>query len=127
MVVWYKTDRWDRLVGVVWCDGKDTNLNMIDRGMAWHFKRYAHEQSPDDREAYSAAEIAAQASRRGLWSDPDPVPPWEWRKKMTDRSFDEIQLMGCDVMRIHLCPGDFADEHGNLVETDHVFEQKLVI
>ena len=27
----------------------------------------------------------------------------EW-KKMTDRSFDEIQLLGCDVIRIHLSP-----------------------
>ena len=39
-------------------------------------------------------------------------------KRMVDDSFDEIQKMGCDVIRIHLCPGDFADAAGNLVETD---------
>lgn len=22
----------------------------------------------------------ARAARRGLWADPDPVPPWTWRK-----------------------------------------------
>jgi len=59
---------------------------------------------------------------------------WEWRrcmrydkkrkydaahwKSIVDRSFDEIQLMGCEVIRIHLCPGDFADEQGNLVENE---------
>ena len=40
----------------------------------------------------------------------------EWIK-ITDRSLDEIQLMGCDVIRIHLSPGDLADKSGNLVET----------
>ena len=41
----------------------------------------------------------------------------EW-KAMVDRSFDEIQQMGSQVIRIHLCPGDLADAEGNLVETD---------
>ncbi len=37
-------------------------------------------------------------------------------KAMVDQSFDEIQLMGCDLIRIHLCPGDFTDAEGNLVQ-----------
>jgi endonuclease YncB( thermonuclease family) len=28
-----------------------------------------------------AAQNAAKGTRRGLWSDPAPVPPWEWRAK----------------------------------------------
>jgi len=80
-VHWYKTDRWDRLIGNVLVDGEDAGLLMIERGMAWHFKRYADEQTPADRDAYSAAERAAQGARRGLWSDPEPTPPWEWRKR----------------------------------------------
>jgi hypothetical protein len=39
-------------------------------------------------------------------------------KLIVSNSFDEIQQMGCEVIRIHLCPGDFADAEGNLVETD---------
>jgi len=54
---------------------------MVDRGLAWHYKQYADEQSPGDREAYSAAEEAARDARRGVWSDSEPVPPWEWRKR----------------------------------------------
>ena len=80
-VHWYKTDRWDRLIGNVLVDGEDVGLLMIERGMAWHFKRYADEQTTADRDAYSAAEKVAQGARRGLWSDPEPVPPWEWRKR----------------------------------------------
>ena len=80
-VDWYKRDRWGRLIGNVFVDGQDVGLLMVERGMAWHFKRYADEQTPADRDAYSAAEKAAQGARRGLWSDPEPVPPWEWRKR----------------------------------------------
>jgi endonuclease YncB( thermonuclease family) len=57
------------------------NLHLIDRGLAWRYKRYQNEQTPSDRAAYAQAEDAARASRRGLWSDPEPVPPWEWRRR----------------------------------------------
>jgi endonuclease YncB( thermonuclease family) len=50
-------------------------------GMAWHFKRYAQEQSPERRGQYEFAEEDARARKVGLWSDPDPVPPWEWRRR----------------------------------------------
>ena len=94
-VYWYKTDRWDRLIGNVLVDGEDAGLLMVERGMAWHFKRYADEQTPADRDAYSAAEKAAQGARRGIWSDPEPIPPWEWRKRQAStlkRTFAEALL-----------------------------------
>ena len=80
-VDWYKKDRWGRLIGNVFVDGEDVGLLMVERGMAWHFKRYAHEQTAGDREAYAQAEKAARAARRGLWSDPQPIPPWDWRRR----------------------------------------------
>jgi endonuclease YncB( thermonuclease family) len=60
---------------------EDAGLLVVERGVAWHFKRYADEQSASDRQAYAAAEKAAQAARRGLCSDPQPVPPWEWQRR----------------------------------------------
>lgn len=81
VVEWYKKDRWKRLIGIVRLNGEDQNLHMIDRGMAWHYKRYQDEQTPEDRDAYAEAENAARDARRGLWSDPELVPPWEWRRK----------------------------------------------
>ena len=38
-------------------------------------------------------------------------------KKMTDKSLDELQLLGANYIRVHLTPGDFTDANGNLVET----------
>ena len=67
-VRWYKRDRWNRLIGTVWVQSPDTrchdgvcpkNLNVgmaqLTQGLAWHFKRYAHEQSEEDRERYAFA------------------------------------------------------------------------
>jgi endonuclease YncB( thermonuclease family) len=74
-----KTDRYGREVGKVQLDGVDANLEQVRRGLAWHYKAYQREQSPEDRLAYAAAEKDAAAARLGLWQDAVPVAPWEWR------------------------------------------------
>lgn len=74
-----KRDRYGRDVCKVMIDGRDVGLVQIQRGLAWHFKRYAGEQVPEDRRAYSEAEAEARAARRGLWRDAEPVAPWEFR------------------------------------------------
>lgn len=81
VVEWNKKDRWNRLIGVVLLSGEDQNLHMVDRGLAWHYKRYAKEQTPRDRQRYEATEIEAHKAKRGLWSDPEPMAPWDWRKR----------------------------------------------
>jgi endonuclease YncB( thermonuclease family) len=81
VIEWHKKDRWKRLIGVVRLSGEDIGRQLVDRGLAWHYKRYQNEQTPSVREAYSASEKAAQDARRGLWSDPEPIPPWEWRRR----------------------------------------------
>ena len=75
----YKIDRYDRDVCIVYVDGKDVGLAQLDAGLAWWFRKYAHEQLPKDRVDYEAAEDRAAADRVGLWQDKNPVPPWEWR------------------------------------------------
>jgi endonuclease YncB( thermonuclease family) len=47
--------------------------------MAWWYRKYAKEQTSQQRANYEAAEATAKAGRVGLWSEADPVPPWEWR------------------------------------------------
>jgi len=75
-----KLDRHGRTVAVVRLqDDTDVCLKQIEAGLAWRFKRFGLEQSPDDRAAYGAAEAIAKAARRGLWRDESPVPPWEFR------------------------------------------------
>ncbi len=80
-VVWNKRDRYGRILGRVHGLGGDVNLAQIRAGMAWHYKHYAKDQPAAEREAYAQAENAARQAERGLWSDKNPVPPWEWRRK----------------------------------------------
>lgn len=74
-----KRDRYQREIGKVLVNGRDANLGQIEAGLAWHYKQYAGEQSPLDRQSYASAEVAAQQVRKGLWQDANPVAPWDFR------------------------------------------------
>ena len=79
-VNWQKHDRYGRTVGVVLVDSHDVNLEQIRAGLAWWYRQYAKEQTPNDRQLYERAENEARAAKRGLWADANPVPPWKWRR-----------------------------------------------
>jgi endonuclease YncB( thermonuclease family) len=82
-------DRFGRAVCKVWVQpqdcprcGKtlDVGLAHISVGLAWWYRRYADEQSAQDRGRYASEEEEARLRKRGLWVDDAPVPPWEWRR-----------------------------------------------
>jgi endonuclease YncB( thermonuclease family) len=79
-----KKDRYGRIVGKVWvatpdCPScamtLDAGRAQITMGRAWWFRRYANEQSPEDRKRYESAEREARVKKVGLWQDSTPVPP----------------------------------------------------
>jgi endonuclease YncB( thermonuclease family) len=69
------TDRYGRTVGRVYANTLDVNAEMIRRGAAWVYRKYAKDQTLYPLEAQ------AKQEKRGLWKLPDSerVPPWEWR------------------------------------------------
>ena len=75
-----KLDRYGRMLGKILLDRQDINLAMVNAGLAWHYKKYQQEQTRSDRLLYAHAEEQARLRRIGLWRDPNPTPPWEWRK-----------------------------------------------
>ena len=79
IVEYDKQDRYGRTLGKVLVGGRDACLEQVRAGLAWHYKYYENEQSPEDRRAYAQAEVEARAARRGLWADANPVPPWDFR------------------------------------------------
>ena len=79
-VVYDKRDQYSRLVGKILFEGKDINLEQVKAGMAWHYREYEREQSPEDRELYARAEDEAHSARRGLWADANPIEPAEFRR-----------------------------------------------
>lgn len=79
-VEWDKRDRYGRIVGKIVVDARDVNLGQVKAGLAWWYQKYSAEQSVADRKLYEQAEVDARWKRLGLWSEPDPTPPWDWRK-----------------------------------------------
>jgi len=85
-VEYSKRDKYGRAVGKITVDGVDANLEQVKAGMAWHYKQYQKEQSPEERVSYAEAEEQARAGRIGLWVDAEPIPPWDWRKEQKKKS-----------------------------------------
>ena len=102
-VEWTKRDRYGRIVGKVLHGTADACRAQIEAGLAWHFKRYQQEQTPDDRSAYAQAEVEARAERAGLWQDKSPVAPWDWRRlKRADELFQTSRWQcGASMIATH--------------------------
>ncbi|MGZ5030776.1 MAG: thermonuclease family protein [Methylobacter sp.] len=67
------TDKYGRTVGTLFVDGLDVNREQVKRGMAWVYRQYLHDQS------LLQVESEARKAKEGLWSEPNPTPPWEYR------------------------------------------------
>lgn len=74
----YERDRYGRIVCRVFTDGLDVSLEQIRAGLGWT-NTVAGKKFVRDDKAY-ALETEAKEKRKGLWSQPNPVPPWEWRR-----------------------------------------------
>lgn len=68
------TDRYGRTVGRIFLDNLDINLEQVRRGMAWAYRHYLADRS------FLDAEQIARSAKRGIWGEPNPVPPWEFRR-----------------------------------------------
>jgi endonuclease YncB( thermonuclease family) len=77
---WSKKDRYGRIVGKVLVNGLDANLEQVKLGLAWFYKEYQNELNLDDRLAYLDAHEEAMTAKKGLWIEPTPIAPWDWRK-----------------------------------------------
>lgn len=66
-------DRYGRVVGRIFIGGTDVNAEQVRQGMAWAYRQYLRDTT------LITVEKEAREARRGLWSDPHPVPPWEYR------------------------------------------------
>jgi len=74
-------DRYGRLIGKVYTGETYINLEMVKRGHAHWYKKYA----PKDKDLQQA-EAKAKKAKRGVWSRPNPIKPSEWRKKKSKQN-----------------------------------------
>lgn len=80
-----KQDRQGRKTAeVLLADGRNVAHELLNEGLAW-----SRPQSADGQDLKDMEELA-RAAHKGLWADPNPVPPWKWhapknaRRKFSD-------------------------------------------
>ncbi|MGE0262114.1 MAG: thermonuclease family protein [Candidatus Obscuribacterales bacterium] len=72
-------DRYGRTVGYVQLNNGDIlNYLLVSNGLAWWSRQYAPEEIQ-----IATRELLARTRHLGLWSDPDPTPPWQFRRGET--------------------------------------------
>jgi len=70
------TDRYGRTLGFIYLrNGTNVNLEMVKNGMAWQYEKYSKSA------VLKKAQASAKSMKVGLWRDPYPVAPWEFRRK----------------------------------------------
>ena len=68
-------DRYGRTLGyIILPDGRNLNKEMLKAGYAWHYKKYNQSKELAD------LETKAKSAKKGLWADPNPIAPWDFRK-----------------------------------------------
>lgn len=67
-------DKYQRYLGRMQCNHLDVSLFLAEQGLAWFDTKYSSDI------AILHAQKIAQQNRVGLWQEPNPMPPWVWRK-----------------------------------------------
>ena len=65
---------WDRLIAEVHYENKILNQELVKAGLAMHYKKYSK------NEKYNQLEIIAKQKKVGMWSLPNVITPWDFRK-----------------------------------------------
>jgi endonuclease YncB( thermonuclease family) len=80
-----KQDRQGRKTAeVLLADGRNVAHELLNEGLAW-----SRPQSSDGQNLKDMEELA-RAAHKGLWADPNPVPPWKWHApKNAGRKFSD--------------------------------------
>ncbi len=63
-----------RIVGRVYVDETDVNRELVAQGFAWVYRKYSNDAE------LLRLEAKAKQKGLGLWAEPNPIPPWEWRR-----------------------------------------------
>ena len=68
-------DRYGRTLGYVFVGDVNVNKELLRQGLAWHYKQYNND------EELAKLEHEARKKKIGLWSQPKPLAPWDFRRK----------------------------------------------
>lgn len=69
-----KVDKYNRVVGNVFYQNKSLSEELLKNGLAWHYTYFSNSAVLSDLEA------TAKKQKIGLWSEKNPINPYNWRK-----------------------------------------------
>ncbi|OKH30166.1 nuclease [Calothrix sp. HK-06] len=104
-----ETDRFKRLVAEIYTqDNRSINTNLVQEGNAAVYRQYLKGCSPQLQTSLLNAESSARGRRLGIWSQNNPVMPWEFRRsgKRTTAAKPQPQLQqqqNCDPSYPDFC------------------------
>jgi micrococcal nuclease len=75
-------DRYKRMVGIIWIDDRNINLEMVREGYAEAYVEYLKEPY---RSQFMRAELEARSAKRGIWSLPNYERPRDFKKRLKIR------------------------------------------
>ena len=75
-----KKDKYGRYIGTVYFNNKNINHEQVKNGMAWVYRKYCNDST------YYDLEKEARDNYRGIWSQPDPIPPWDYATNKSNSS-----------------------------------------
>jgi endonuclease YncB( thermonuclease family) len=104
-------DRYGRvLADIILPDGTNLNRELVRSGCAWWYRKYSKDESLGHLEA------EAREAKRGLWADPNAIPPWDWRHGQqtapaADSPPNKIEPNGVEI--IALLPNPVGRDRGH--------------
>ncbi|MBS1951629.1 MAG: hypothetical protein OJF59_001727 [Cytophagales bacterium] len=70
-------DRWGNNVGIILINGTiDPRYELLEAGLAWTSERNPVQE-------FEAIKNTAKENGKGLWQEPNPTPPWVYRRQQT--------------------------------------------
>lgn len=82
-------DKYRRMVGIIWLDNRNINLEMVAEGYAEAYVEYL---KPPYRSEFIQAEREAWAAKRGIWSLPEYEKPRDFRKRLRIEAGSSLQM-----------------------------------
>jgi micrococcal nuclease len=73
-------DRYGRYIAKIYFENKYLSAEIIKKGMGWQYKKYSTSKE------LAKFEQQARSKKIGLWIDPNPIYPSEWRKAKKSRN-----------------------------------------
>ncbi|MBC7619518.1 MAG: thermonuclease family protein [Candidatus Saccharibacteria bacterium] len=95
-----KQDRYGRDIATLLLAGEDINLQLIQAGLAWHYTKYAREQTDESAARYSNAERKARMQSVGLWQADSPQSPWDWRADRKRKNWEAKYAASATGIRV---------------------------